>query len=218
LPMVVPDASRSRHVAFLKQSCGFSTQVRNGICSRKAIPNSPDQVALTWALSQTDPTGLLRYDFVGCPPNSTRCVVRIVGKFCCPTYKAGSGSADRGPSSHPLPHRCRIREGAAVRHSVSFRAIVVLWKTLAHRARGDATRRTGSGQLELGAAEIVRTPGLASTLQATPETLNSAIRLLTADPVLARSMGEAGRWHAEAHFSWDALPRWKICTKASVVQ
>jgi hypothetical protein len=88
---------------------------------------------------------------------------------------------------------------------------------LAHRARGDATRRTGSGQLELGAAEIVRTPGLASTLQATPETLNSAIRLLTADPVLARSMGEAGRWHAEAHFSWDALPRWKICTKASVV-
>jgi hypothetical protein len=36
--MVVPDASRSRHVAFLKQSCGFSTQVRNGICCRKAIP------------------------------------------------------------------------------------------------------------------------------------------------------------------------------------
>src|SRR5262245_21067074 len=27
--MVVPDASRTRHVAFLKQSCGFSTQVRN---------------------------------------------------------------------------------------------------------------------------------------------------------------------------------------------
>jgi hypothetical protein len=35
--MVVPDASRSRHVAFLKQSCGFSTQVRNGICCRKAV-------------------------------------------------------------------------------------------------------------------------------------------------------------------------------------
>ena len=32
--MVVPDASRSRHVAFLKQFCGFSTQVRNGICCR----------------------------------------------------------------------------------------------------------------------------------------------------------------------------------------
>src|SRR5262249_56869363 len=38
--MVVPDASRSRHVAFLKQSCGFSTQVRNGICCRKAIPTT----------------------------------------------------------------------------------------------------------------------------------------------------------------------------------
>src|SRR5262249_30715498 len=39
-PMVVPGASRSRHVAFLKQSCGFSTQVRNGICCRKAIPTT----------------------------------------------------------------------------------------------------------------------------------------------------------------------------------
>ena len=38
--MVVPDASRSRHVAFLKQSSGFSTQVRNGICCRKAIPTT----------------------------------------------------------------------------------------------------------------------------------------------------------------------------------
>src|SRR6516165_7441661 len=38
--LVVPDASRSQHVAFLKQSCGFSTQVRNGICCRKAIPTT----------------------------------------------------------------------------------------------------------------------------------------------------------------------------------
>jgi len=38
--MVVPDASRSRHVAFLKQSFGFSTQVRNGIYCRKAIPTT----------------------------------------------------------------------------------------------------------------------------------------------------------------------------------
>jgi hypothetical protein len=37
--MVVPDASRSRHVAFLKQSCGFSTQVRNGICCPQSYPN-----------------------------------------------------------------------------------------------------------------------------------------------------------------------------------
>src|SRR5262245_33795073 len=28
-PMVVPDANPSRPVAFLKQSCGFSTRVRN---------------------------------------------------------------------------------------------------------------------------------------------------------------------------------------------
>jgi len=35
--MVVPDANPSRPVAFLKQSCGFSTRVRNGICCRKAI-------------------------------------------------------------------------------------------------------------------------------------------------------------------------------------
>src|SRR5215813_4761234 len=40
LPVVVLDASRSRHVAFLKQSCGFSTQVRNGIYCRKAIPTT----------------------------------------------------------------------------------------------------------------------------------------------------------------------------------
>ena len=38
--MVVPDASRSRHGAFLKRSSGFSTQVRNGICCRKAIPTT----------------------------------------------------------------------------------------------------------------------------------------------------------------------------------
>ena len=38
--MVVPDASRSRRVAFLKQSCGFSTQVLNGISCRKAIPTT----------------------------------------------------------------------------------------------------------------------------------------------------------------------------------
>src|SRR5262249_20469756 len=38
--MVVPDANPSRHVAFLKQCCGLSTQVRNGICCRKAIPTT----------------------------------------------------------------------------------------------------------------------------------------------------------------------------------
>jgi glycosyltransferase involved in cell wall biosynthesis len=28
---------------------------------------------------------------------------------------------------------------------------------------------------------------------------------LTADPILARSMGEAGRRHAAAHFTWDQV-------------
>jgi glycosyltransferase involved in cell wall biosynthesis len=35
--------------------------------------------------------------------------------------------------------------------------------------------------------------------------LSSAIRLLTADLGLARSMGEAGRRHAAAHFTWDQV-------------
>ena len=35
--MGVPDASRSRPVMCWKRYCGFSTQVRNGTCCRKAI-------------------------------------------------------------------------------------------------------------------------------------------------------------------------------------
>jgi hypothetical protein len=35
--MVVLDANQSRRGTCLKQSCGFSTQERNGTCSRKAI-------------------------------------------------------------------------------------------------------------------------------------------------------------------------------------
>ena len=35
--MVVLDVSRFRHVVCLKRSCGYSTQVRNGTCFRKAI-------------------------------------------------------------------------------------------------------------------------------------------------------------------------------------
>jgi glycosyltransferase involved in cell wall biosynthesis len=34
---------------------------------------------------------------------------------------------------------------------------------------------------------------------------SSAIRLLTADLALARSMGEAGRRHVAAHFTWDQV-------------
>jgi glycosyltransferase involved in cell wall biosynthesis len=56
---------------------------------------------------------------------------------------------------------------------------------------------------EVGAAEIVRTSGAGLVVAGDLEPLSSAIRLLTADPILARSMGEAGRGHAAAHFTWD---------------
>ncbi|HEY2400627.1 MAG TPA: glycosyltransferase family 4 protein, partial [Steroidobacteraceae bacterium] len=56
---------------------------------------------------------------------------------------------------------------------------------------------------EVGAAEIVRASGAGLVVAGDLEPLSSAIRLLTADPILARSMGEAGRRHAAAHFTWD---------------
>jgi glycosyltransferase involved in cell wall biosynthesis len=58
---------------------------------------------------------------------------------------------------------------------------------------------------EVGAAEIVRTSGAGLVVAGDPEPLSSAIRLLTTDLVLARKMGEAGREHAAAHFSWDHI-------------
>jgi glycosyltransferase involved in cell wall biosynthesis len=58
---------------------------------------------------------------------------------------------------------------------------------------------------EVGAAEIVRTSGAGLVVAGDLEPLSSAIRLLTADLVLARKMGEAGRQHAAAHFSWDHI-------------
>ena len=56
---------------------------------------------------------------------------------------------------------------------------------------------------EVGAAEIVRKSGAGLVVAGDPEPLSSAIRLFIADLSLARSMGEAGRRHAAAHFSWD---------------
>jgi glycosyltransferase involved in cell wall biosynthesis len=56
---------------------------------------------------------------------------------------------------------------------------------------------------EVGAAEIVRKSGAGLVVAGDLEPLSSAIRLLTANLSLARSMGEAGRRHAAAHFSWD---------------
>ena len=58
---------------------------------------------------------------------------------------------------------------------------------------------------EVGAAEIVRKSGAGLVVAGDPEPLSSAIRLLTADLSLARSMGEAGRGYAAAHFTWDHI-------------
>jgi glycosyltransferase involved in cell wall biosynthesis len=58
---------------------------------------------------------------------------------------------------------------------------------------------------EVGAAEIVRKSGAGLVVAGEPEPLSSAIRLLTADLNLARTMGEAGRRHTVAHFSWDKV-------------
>ena len=55
---------------------------------------------------------------------------------------------------------------------------------------------------EVGAAEIVQKSGAGVLVAGDPEPLSSAIRLLTADIGLARSMGEAGR-HASAHLTSD---------------
>jgi glycosyltransferase involved in cell wall biosynthesis len=56
---------------------------------------------------------------------------------------------------------------------------------------------------EVGAAEVVRTSGAGLVVAGDAESFSSAIRLLTADPGLARSMGEAGRRYAVAHLTWD---------------
>jgi len=58
---------------------------------------------------------------------------------------------------------------------------------------------------EVGAAEIVRKAGSGLVVTGDAEPLGSAIRLLTEDLRLARSMGEAGRRYAAAHFTWDYI-------------
>src|SRR5215468_9498171 len=55
---------------------------------------------------------------------------------------------------------------------------------------------------EVGAAEIVREAAAGLVVAGEVEPLSSALRLLTTDSALARSMGEAGQRHAAAHFTW----------------
>jgi len=58
---------------------------------------------------------------------------------------------------------------------------------------------------EVGAADIVRTSGAGLVVTGDPGPLSSAIRRLTADLNLARSMGEAGRRYVAAHFTWQHI-------------
>src|SRR5262249_27445420 len=58
---------------------------------------------------------------------------------------------------------------------------------------------------EVGAAGIVRESGGGTVVAGDPEPLGAAIRRLTTDLDLARSMGEAGRRHTTAHYSWHRI-------------
>jgi glycosyltransferase involved in cell wall biosynthesis len=58
---------------------------------------------------------------------------------------------------------------------------------------------------EVGAAEIVRESGGGIVVAGDPEPLGAAICRLTTHLGLARSMGEAGRGHATAHYSWHHI-------------
>ena len=58
---------------------------------------------------------------------------------------------------------------------------------------------------EVGAADIVQESGGGLVVAGDPILLSAAIRRLTSDVDLARSMGEAGQRHAMAHYSWTNI-------------
>jgi glycosyltransferase involved in cell wall biosynthesis len=58
---------------------------------------------------------------------------------------------------------------------------------------------------EVGAANIVRESEGGLVVAGDPIALGAAIRRLTSDVDLARSMGEAGQRHALAHYSWTNI-------------
>jgi glycosyltransferase involved in cell wall biosynthesis len=58
---------------------------------------------------------------------------------------------------------------------------------------------------EVGSAEVVRKSGGGLVVAGDPEPLGAAICKLTTDLGLARSMGEAGRRHVTAHYSWNHI-------------
>jgi glycosyltransferase involved in cell wall biosynthesis len=58
---------------------------------------------------------------------------------------------------------------------------------------------------EVGAAEIVRKAGSGLVVAGDPKSLSVAICRLTANQTLARSMGEAGRRHVMADYTWAQI-------------
>ena len=58
---------------------------------------------------------------------------------------------------------------------------------------------------EVGAAEIVRKAGSGLVVAGDPKSLSAAICRLTANQALARSMGEAGRRHVMADYTWAQI-------------
>jgi glycosyltransferase involved in cell wall biosynthesis len=58
---------------------------------------------------------------------------------------------------------------------------------------------------EVGAAEIVRKSGGGLIVAGEPEPLCAAMSRLMADPGLAQSLGEAGRQHVMAHYTWPRI-------------
>jgi glycosyltransferase involved in cell wall biosynthesis len=58
---------------------------------------------------------------------------------------------------------------------------------------------------DVGAAEIVRESGGGAVTAGDPEPLGAVICQLTSDQGLARSLGEAGKRHAIAHYSWSNI-------------
>jgi glycosyltransferase involved in cell wall biosynthesis len=58
---------------------------------------------------------------------------------------------------------------------------------------------------EVGAADIVRKAGGGLVVAGDPESFGAAICRLTANEALAKSMGEAGKRHVTADYSWDQV-------------
>jgi glycosyltransferase involved in cell wall biosynthesis len=60
---------------------------------------------------------------------------------------------------------------------------------------------------DVGMAEIVREVTAGVVVDPSPAGIASGLKLLLGDAVASRAMGEAGRSHVMAHYSWHAVAR-----------